>query len=295
MATAGEVNVCPGNIGSDSLTAPSSAWAASLSWLNPTGYDFGSNRHGLDLTTYNGGNPVALQGFIDLSTAPVAEAGEYTKYYAQWVIRDNLDRWVQVTFGTDWLGSWHGILPQPADRIRLENYATATWDTRTAPSGTTYCMPEEYYFTEGGTHDMAGGGPVYPTDREYYMQLVYDPDDNSLNLEVYGKGNAGDQSPPNSNNCVDYKQWYSLNDDPDFSCGPIVFDPQDFDFSQVEIYAKLQSSDMVDPSDTVTYSWQCANLGGPLTFSQTPVPEPATMASLAAGGIGMLLRRRRSK
>lgn len=129
-ATAGanNVTVCPGNIGNGSLTAPSNAWASSAAWLAPTGYDFGTNRYSLDLTTYNSGNPVALQGFIDVSSAPVAETGEYAKYYAQWVLRDNQNRWIQITFGTDWLGSWHGIDPQPADRIRLENYATATWD-----------------------------------------------------------------------------------------------------------------------------------------------------------------------
>jgi len=296
VAVAEDVDVCPGNIGSGSLSAPSTAWAGNAAWLNPTGYDFATNRHSLDLTTYNGGSPVALQGFIDVSSAPLAESGEYTKYYAQWVIRDVNDRWLQVTYGTDWLGDWHGCDAQPADRIRLENYDGATWDSATAPSGTDYdCMPEEYYLTEGGTHDMGGGGPVYPTDRKYYMQLIYDPSANSINLEVYGKGNAGAQAPPNSNNCVDYKQWYCINDDPDYSCGPIVFDPQDFDFAQVEIYANLSSSDKVDPGDSVAYSWQCANLGDPLTSGQTPVPEPMTLGLLALGGVGALVGRRRRR
>jgi hypothetical protein len=240
----------------------------------------------LDLTTLRSGSEVAIRGWVSLRGAQGPDPSGWAKYYFSWNLIDmdfETHGWaarqeVRTNFTTDNLGGWHGISPQPWDRVRLEstNLASATG--------------EAWYCTEGGTHDVAGGGPIYPTDQLYYFQTIIDPSDRAVELWVYGKGNPGEGSAPNWNNAVDYKQWYRVS---------TYTIPGAFDLTNALLYPDLFASPQA-PVDTVsTVRWWGMTVGRPISTQQAPppIPEPMTMlafGSAVAGLSGYIRRRRRA-
>jgi hypothetical protein len=237
-----------------------------------------------DLTTLNGGNPVALRGWVDLRQTLMPDPGSWAKYYFGWHLIDmnsfDNNGWggryeVKANFTTDNLGGWHGIPPQPWERVRLESTNMA------APTG------EEWYCTQGGTHDVAGGGPIYPTDQVYYFQMIVDPATRGTELWVYGKGNPGDGPAPNWNNAVDVKQWYLAS---------TYTIPSEFDMSRVLAYPWLMASPNAPAGSQSTVRFSFMDIGESVsTLQAPPVPEPLTLAGLAvgAGALGGYIRRRR--
>jgi len=255
-----------GNISDTCLSVTGNNWVASYAWLNPTGYDFAASRHSLDLTTCNSGDAVILSGQVDLSCVTMPTSGEWSNYYAGIVLRDINSKQISINFATDWLGGWHGIAPQPWDRIRLESEAPLN-------NG-----PSQYYCTEGGWTDNNPSTQIFPSDRVYDFEMSVDAAAQTIGLRVFGKGNGGGQAPPNSNNSVDYKQWYDL--------GTWDMSSFSFDYSQTELYAKLIASDLADPCDTSTVNFSNLDI--------TAVPEPGSMLALISGiaGFGLIRRRR---
>jgi len=268
-ALGADVNVYPGNIGSGSLSITGTGWTSTAAWLSPAGNEFGpESRHSYDMS---GGN-IALQGFVNVGQTADANVDDWSKYYAKFTVRDNASHNVDVVFGTDWLGGWSGIDPQPWDRIRMENNMGLD-------------QPEQHYCTVGGTHDMGGGGPIYPSDRNYYMQLVADAPTQTFTLQAFAMGSSAPITtgwPPQ--NTLDEAVWQTI--------GSIQVG-EDFNFANVEFCSTLWSSTQAAADETSTVSWNAMNVGTPLTTDQVPVPEPATLCLLGLGGLGALIRRRR--
>jgi hypothetical protein len=239
----------------------------------------------VDLAALGGGSPVALRGWVDLSQTQLPSAG--APYYFQFVMIDmdfQTNGWgarqeIKTNFTTATLGGWHGIPPQPWDRVRMETTNLA------APAG------EQWYCTEGGTHDMAGGGTIYPSDRVYYFQLIVDPSTRAADLWVYGKGNPGDGPAPNWNSAVDQKQWYQVSS---------YTIPAAFNLSDMLVYPDLFASPDAEIGSVSTVSWQGMEIGPSVSLQQAPpapsaIPEPMTMLAFgsAVAGLGGYIRRRR--
>jgi hypothetical protein len=281
-AWAVDVNVYPGNIGSGSMTVDNTSLDGGGWRLD--GIIFGSHLGGAPYTHMSGTSitqTTALQGFVDLSNTYTPTSGEWSQYYAKFMVRDNTNIGAEVVFGTDWLNAWFGLDPQPWDRIRLENNMGQP-------------QPERYYATEGGISDrnldgsfagVGNGQEIYPSDRRYYFQLIADPVNETFTLQVYGKGSSA---------YADGVGWPTQNmfDDPLWLEIGSISAPG-FDFSDFGLFAQLWApKDTNGDVQTSTVSWEALNFGDPLTFNQIPVPEPATLGLLALGGMALLRRRR---
>lgn len=255
-----EVVPCaPRDIDDGELTITGIGWDWVAAWLNPWGYNFAENRHSYDLTCT--GDPLALQGFVDISEAALANPGDWSKFYAKFSIRDKSNKVVEVVFGNDWLGKWFELDPQPWDRIRLENNLGLT-------------QPFQYYATVGGVvdRDMDGtfvgignGATIYPSDRNYFFQLIADPDANTFTLQVYGMGSSAPANPPDNwpkQNMLDEPTWLEI--------GSITVGAGDFNFEEVEFYTILWSSSQAGAGESSTVKWFDMQIGAPLTFDDIP-------------------------
>jgi len=199
---------------------------------------------------------VALKGSVDLSEAAVANTGDWSKYYAMFSMTDSYNHTVQVTFNNDWLGTWYEIPPSPWDRIRMENNMGLA-------------QPQQYYTTVGGVlgYDMAGtwvgevnGATVYPSDENYFFQLIADPSAQTFTLQVYGMGSSAPDNPPADwpkQNMFDEPKWLEIG---------TINVGSDFDFTEISICAKLWASTQAGPSETSTITWEGMEIGAPDTW-----------------------------
>ncbi len=234
---------------SGNLTITGTGWKSVSAWC-PCDYIY-------NLTA--AGEPIALQGWVDLSEAAVANTGDWSKYYAKFSMFDSGGQAVEVVFCNDWLGPWYEMDAQQWDRIRMENNMGLT-------------QPLRYYATVGGTlgYDMDGtwvgpgnGATVYPSDGNYFFQLIADPAAETFTLQVYAMGSGAPANPPNDwpkQNMYDYPTWLEL--------GTIT--ATDFDFSQVNICAILWASTQAGAEDTTTIYWDGMVVDTPVTFGQIP-------------------------
>jgi hypothetical protein len=205
------------------------------------------------------GEPVALQGWVDLSEAAVANTGDWSKYYAKFSMLDSNDKAVEVVFGNDWLGGWYEMPAQQWDRIRMENNMGLT-------------QPQQHYATVGGVlgYNMTGkwvgagnGATVYPSDGNYFFQLIADPSAETFTLQVYGMGSSAPANPPNDwpkQNMYDYPTWLEI--------GTIT--ATDFDFSEVNICAILWASTQAGTAETTTIYWDGMVVDTPVPFGDIP-------------------------
>jgi len=234
---------------SGELTITGTGWKSVTAWC-PCAYTY-------DLT--DAGEPIALQGWLDLSEAAVANTGDWSKYYAKFSMFDSGGNAVEVVFCNDWLGPWYEMPAQQWDRIRMENNMGLT-------------QPLRYYATVGGVlgYDMTGkwvgagnGATVYPSDGNYFFQLIADPSAETFTLQVYGMGSGAPANPPNDwpkQNMYDYPTWLEL--------GTIT--ATDFDFSHVNICAVLWASTQAGAEETTTIYWDGMTVDSPVTFGTTP-------------------------
>lgn len=229
-------------------TSPATAWC-------PCAYTY-------DLT--DAGEPIALQGWVDLSEAAVANTGDWSKYYAKFSMFDSVGKAVQVVFNNDWLGPWYEMPAQQWDRIRMENNMSLP-------------MPERHYAIVGGTlgYDMDGywvgpgnGATVYPSDGNYFFQLIADPVAETFTLQVYGMGSGAPAAdPPPSAKPGWPKQ--NMYDDPTWlELGTIT--ATGFDFSEVTICAELWASTQAGAEETTTIYWDGMTVDTPVTFGDIP-------------------------
>jgi hypothetical protein len=231
------------------LTITGTGWKSVTAWC-PCAYTY-------NLT--DAGGPIALQGWVDLSEAAVANTGDWSKYYAKFSMFDSGGNAVEVVFCNDWLGAWYEMPAQQWDRIRMENNMGLT-------------QPLRYYATVGGTlgYEMDGtwvgpgnGASVYPSDGNYFFQLIADPSAETFTLQVYGMGSGAPANPPNDwpkQNMYDYPTWLEL--------GTIT--TTGFDFSEVTICAVLWASTQAGPEETTTIYWDGMTVNTPVTFGTTP-------------------------
>jgi len=243
------VQVPPCLTPSGDLTITGTGWKSVTAWC-PCAYTY-------NLT--DAGEPIALQGWVDLSEAAIANTGEWSKYYAKFSMFDSGGQAVEVVFNNDWLGPWYEMAAQPWDRIRMENNMGLA-------------QPLRYYATVGGTlgYDMDGtwvgpgnGATVYPSDGNYFFQLIADPDAENFTLQVYGMGSGAPASPPGAwpkQNMYDYPTWLEL--------GSIT--ATGFDFSDVTICAILWASDLAGETETTSIYWDGMVVDTPVTFGTTP-------------------------
>jgi len=250
------IQVPPCMTPSGDLTITGTGWKSVTAWC-PCAYTY-------NLT--DAGEPIALQGWVDLSEAAVANTGDWSKYYAKFSMFDSGGQAVEVVFGNDWLGPWYEMAAQPWDRIRMEYnmIPPAEW-------------PLRYYATVGGTlgYDMDGywvgagnGATVYPSDGNYFFQLVADPAAETFTLQVYGMGSGATvaEPPPSAKpgwpkqNMYDYPTWLEI--------GTIT--ATDFDFSQVNICAILWASTQAGAEEITTIYWDGMVVDTPVTFGTTP-------------------------
>jgi hypothetical protein len=234
---------------SGDLTITGTGWKSVTAWC-PCAYTY-------DLT--DAGEPIALQGWVDLSEAAIANTGDWSKYYAKFSMFDSGGNAVEVVFCNDWLGPWYEMPAQQWDRIRMENNMGLT-------------QPLRYYATVGGVlgYDMTGkwvgagnGATVYPSDGNYFFQLIADPGAETFTLQVYGMGSGAPANPPNDwpkQNMYDYPTWLEL--------GTIT--ATDFDFSHVNICAVLWASTQAGAEETTTIYWDGMTVDSPVTFGTTP-------------------------
>jgi hypothetical protein len=112
------------------------------------------------------------------------------------------------------------------------------------------------------------GATVYPSDGNYFFQLIVDPAKETFTLQVYGMGSSAQAAdPPGSakpgwpkQNMYDYPTWLEV--------GAII--ATGFNFSEVNICATLWASDLAGAADTTTIYWDGMGLGTPLTFEEEP-------------------------
>jgi len=231
------------------LTITGTGWNSVTAWC-PCAYTY-------NLT--DEGGPIALQGWVDLSEAAVANAGDWSKYYAKFSMFDSGGHAVEVVFCNDWLGPWYEMPAQQWDRIRMENNMGLT-------------QPLRYYATVGGTlgYDMDGtwvgpgnGATVYPSDGNYFFQLIADPSVETFTLQVYGMGSGAPANPPNDwpkQNMYDYPTWLEL--------GTIT--ATGFNFTEVNICAILWASTQAGAEETTTIYWDGMVVDTPVTFGDIP-------------------------
>jgi len=244
------INPCPCAEPSGSLSVTGTGWIKDSAWC-PCDYKY-------DLT--DAGEPVALQGFVDTSATAVANTGDWSKYYAKFIIEDSTGKVVAVVFGNDWLGAWYEMPAQPWDRIRMENNMGLA-------------QPERYYATVGGVigYLMDGtwvgpgnGATVYPSDGNYFFQLIADPALNTFTLQVYGKGSGAQDNPPADwpkQNMFDEGKWLDIG----------TIDVGDaFDFEEVSLCAELWASTQAGAGETSTIYWDGMEFDTPLTFLDVP-------------------------
>jgi hypothetical protein len=234
---------------SGNLTITGTGWDSVTAWC-PCAYTY-------NLT--DAGEPIALQGWVDLSEAAVANTNDWSKYYAKFSMQDNSGKVVDVVFCNDWLGSWYEMAAQQWNRIRMENNMGLT-------------QPLRYYATVGGTlgYDMNGtwvgpgnGATVYPSDGNYFFQLIADPSAETFTLQVYGMGSGAPANPPNpwpKQNMYDYPTWLEL--------GTIT--ATGFNFTEVNICAILWASTQAGAEETTTIYWDGMVVDTPVTFGDIP-------------------------
>lgn len=235
---------------SGSLYVTGTGWKSDSAWC-PCNYTY-------DLTTT--GDPVALQGFVDTSAAALANTGDWSKYYAKFSLWDSGGNVVEIVFNNDWLGPWYEMDAQQWDRIRMENNMG-------------FPQPEQWYATVGGVlgYDTSGawvgpgnGATVYPSDRNYFFQLIADPDANTFTLQVYGMGSGEPDNPPADwpkQNMFDEAKWLEIG---------IIDVGEAFDFEEVNLCAILWASTQAGAEDESTIYWDGMSFGVPLTFGETP-------------------------
>ncbi|GAI91140.1 unnamed protein product, partial [marine sediment metagenome] len=179
--------------------------------------------------------------------------GDWSKYYAKFIIWDSDNHNVAVVFGNDWLGDWYEMPAQQWDRIRMENSMGLA-------------QPERYYATVGGVlgYDMDGtwlgpgnGATVYPNDGTYFFQLIADPSAKTFTLQVYGMGSSAPDNPPADwpkQNMFDEAKWLEIGS---INVGSV------FDFTKVSICAELWASTLAGASETSTITWEGMEVGTP--------------------------------
>jgi len=233
---------CPCMEADGELTITGTGWKSVDLWC-PCEYKY-------DLTATEA--PVALKGSVDLSEAAVANTGDWSKYYAMFSMTDSDSHTVQVTFNNDWLGQWFTMVPQPWDRIRLENNMGLA-------------QPQQYYCTEGGVVDRdlegnwvgAGNGvDIYPSDGTYFFQLIADPAAETFTLQVLGMGSSAPDELDGwpTQNMFNEPKWLEI--------GTIDVGSA-FNFEEVSICAKLWASTQAGASDTSTIIWEGMEIGSP--------------------------------
>ena len=112
------------------------------------------------------------------------------------------------------------------------------------------------------------GATVYPSDQNYFFQLIADPDAETFTLQVYGMGSGAQVAdpPPTAKpgwpmqNLYDYPTWLEL--------GTIT--ATGFDFSEVTICAVLWASTQAGAEETTTIYWAGMTVDSPVTFGTTP-------------------------
>lgn len=205
-------------------------------------------------------------GFVDTSAAALASEGDWSKYFAKFSLRDNSGRIVDVVFANSWLGGWYEIPGHPFDRISLETQNVPGFDSNTPHE-------EQWYVTQGGTlgYDMNGnwqgeglGAEVYPSDQNYFIQLIADPIAKTFTLQVYAKGSTAPDNPPDDwpkQNMFDEEKWLEIG---------TINVGNEFDFTAVTPCAVLWASTQAGAEETSTISWTDMRIGAPLTFNETP-------------------------
>ena len=181
---------------------------------------------------------------------------------AKFIISDVNGYAVAVVFGNDWLGPWYEMSAQPWDRIRMENNMSLQ-------------QPERYYAATGGfvgyLEDGTWVGPsngatIYPSDHIYFIQLIADPVNHTLTLQVYGKGSGAPSNPPAA--------WpkQNMNNEPSWLEIGTINVGEGFDFSEVNLCAELWASTQAGAYETSTIDYNGIGFGTPLLFSETPLP-----------------------
>lgn len=267
--SAAPVCVSPGNLGDGSLSVTGTGWKVSSTTLI-------SNQN---LTTLNGGNPVALRAFFDLQFTAQVAPNDWSKYYVKFQFVDNTNnRKINCVFTEGNLGGWHGIPAQIWQRISLEAENVPGFQSN-SPQGR-----ESWYCTVGGCTDFGTGDcsngryTIYPTDEIYYVQLVANPNNGTFTLYAYGNGNGGNQPPPNSLNSTPGNKWFTI--------GTIqLVNATDFDFTNVSCKVELWASTQAQPTDESTIYWYAAHLGVPLNIAtEDPIPTVVWVDDDFAGG-----------
>jgi len=205
------------------------------------------------------GEPVALQGWVDLSAAALANNSDWSKYFVKFAIRDDLGSIVNVVFANSWLGTWYEIQAHPWDRISLETENVSGWADNTPHA-------EQWYATQGGVlgYDMDGnwvgegkGAPVYPSDQNYFFQLIADPATKKFTLQVLAMGSSAPANPPAGwpkQNMFNYATWLEI--------GTINVEDS-FNFAEVKPCAILWASTQAGAGDTSTIEWEDMHIGAP--------------------------------
>ncbi len=265
---AAPVNVGPGNIGDGVLTVTGNNWVQVSQWVTPGGSP-------VDLTTYNGGAPVAFRAFVDLQDCAQVAPADWFKFLGELRMVDDSGRMVYCGAVDTQLGMWHGIAPQVWQRLSIETRNVPGWPSST-PHG------QEFYCREGGCTDYGTGTcsngryTVYPTDQVYYVQLVADPVARTFTLYAFGNGDAGGAAPPTSNNSTPGNKWWLV--------GSITVDPGAFNFNSVRLQTVLWHSSQALPADTSTFRWYTAHLGPMVSLADQPKPTHVWVDDDYAGG-----------
>lgn len=251
QAMAVDTLVSPGNIGSGSLSITGTGSKYVNAALNPEGHTNGI----VDIS----GGPIAFQGFIDFSQAAMADAGGSSKYSALFAIRDTWQsNIVMAVFENEWMANWNGIPAQPWDSISLQTRNIDGYSSNVP-------LEEQHYQTTGGTIDQAGGAAAYPTNHQYYFQLIADSVAKTFELQVFGMGANAAVNPPDewpTQNMLNEPSWLSIG---------TINVGDDFDYTSVIFISVLYATPNAGAQDTSLVNWDCLNIGTPLSFDETPV------------------------